>query len=98
MNSDFEPPPKKLSILACVGGVVTAVVAIAALEVLSDRLHKTASVPQPKVSTAQAATSKLDAEAMTVAKLDAQSVELPGKAVTSAEISATKTPYVASGL
>jgi hypothetical protein len=98
MNSDFEPPPKKFSILACVGGVVTAVVAIAGLEVLSDRLHKTASVPQPKISTAQTATSKLDAEAMTVAKLDAQSVELPGKAVTSAEISATKTPYVASGL
>ena len=32
MNSDFDPPPKGLSILATVGGVVTAVVAIAGLK------------------------------------------------------------------
>jgi hypothetical protein len=51
MNSDFEPPPKKLSILACVGGVVTAVVAIAGLEALSNHLHKTAKSSQPAVST-----------------------------------------------
>jgi hypothetical protein len=40
MNSDFEPPPKKLSILASIGGVVTAVVAIAGLEALSNHLNK----------------------------------------------------------
>jgi hypothetical protein len=98
MNSDFEPPPKRLSILACVGGVVTAVVAIAGLEALSNHLHKTAKSSQPAVSTTQTATPKLEAGATIIDKLDAQSVKLPGLAVTPKEITDTKTPYVASGL
>jgi hypothetical protein len=93
MNSNFEPPPKGLSILTVVGGVVTAVVAIAGLEFLSSHLSKTASVPQPKASTSQTATSDV---ATTLAKLDDQSMKLPGLAVTSKEITETKTPYVAS--
>jgi hypothetical protein len=98
MNSDFEPPPKGWSILAHAGGVVTAVVAIAGLNVLSNHLHKTASVSQPARSTSQTATPDSTRVTATVAKLDKQSMELPGKAVTSEELSATKTPYVAASV
>jgi len=98
MNSDFEPPPKGLSILTIVGGVVTAVAAIAGLQVLSERLSRTASVPAPKASTSQTVTSDLDAGATPVAKLDAQSMKLPGLSVTPREITETKTPYIASGV
>ena len=98
MNSDFEPPPKGLSILTIVGGVVTAIAAIAGLEVLSNHLHKTANSPKPAVSTAQTATPKLEAGATIVDKLDAQSVKLPGLAVTPKEAAATTTPYVAPGV
>ena len=48
MNSDFEPPVRSLSILATVGGLVTAVVAIASLECLSSYL------PKPALSHSQA--------------------------------------------
>ncbi len=41
--SNFEPPPKKWSILATVGGVATAVIVIASLESLSSYFHKTDS-------------------------------------------------------
>ncbi len=98
MKSDFEPPPKRLSILASVGGVVTAVVAIASLEVLSNHLHKTANSPRTTVSTAQTATPAQDTEATIVDKLDVQSVKLPGLAVTPKEITETTTPYVAPGV
>ncbi len=40
MNESFEPPHKYLSLLATVGGVVSAVAAIAGLEVLSHSLAK----------------------------------------------------------
>ncbi len=96
MNSDFEPPPKGLSILTIVGGVVTAVAAIAGLEFLSGHLSKTTSVPQPKASTSQTPTPKLDAGVTTVAKLDTQSIKLPGTPVTQKEMTATQTPYIAS--
>lgn len=98
MNSDFEPPPKRLSILATVGGVVSAVVAIAALEVLSSHLHKTAAIPQPKLSTSQTATPEPVTGTTTVARLDAQSVQMPGNPVPPKEIAATETPYVAPGV
>lgn len=95
MNSDFEPPPKGLSILTVVGGVVTAVVAIAGLEFLSSHLSQTASIPEPKASTSQTAASD---GATTLAKLDEQSMKLPGLAVTPKEIAETKTPYFAPGV
>lgn len=51
MNSDFDPPPKGLSILACVGGVVTAVIAIAILQHCSNRMNQTYSQLKPEVVT-----------------------------------------------
>jgi hypothetical protein len=88
MNSDFEPPPKSLSMLAVVGGVVTAIAGITGLNVLSNHLHKAASLQQPAISTSQTDTP--------VAKLDKQSMQLPGKLVTAEELS-TKTSDVAFG-
>jgi hypothetical protein len=38
MNSDFEPPSKKLSFIATFGGVITAVIAIIGLNSLSKHL------------------------------------------------------------
>jgi hypothetical protein len=98
MTSDFDPPPKGLSILTIVGGVVTAVAAIAGLQYLSSNLSKTASVPAPKTSTSQTVTSDLDAGTTPIAKLDAQSMKLPGLSVSPREITETKAPYVASGV
>jgi hypothetical protein len=57
------------------------------LNVLSNHLHKAASLQQPAISTSQTDTS--------VAKLDKQSMQLPGKLVTAEELN-TKTPDVAS--
>ncbi len=47
MSSDFQPPPKNLSILASVGGVVTAVMAIAILTNWSKQLSQT-SIEKPE--------------------------------------------------
>lgn len=53
MNSDFEPPPKGLSILTHAGGVVTAIMAIASLQYWSGNLSK----PYPKPTSQANATS-----------------------------------------
>ncbi|HEY9666639.1 MAG TPA: DUF3131 domain-containing protein, partial [Coleofasciculaceae cyanobacterium] len=58
----------------------------------SSHLSKTASIPEPKASISQTATSD---GATTLAKLDEQSMKLPGLAVSPKEIAETKTPYVA---
>ncbi|MBD1832051.1 DUF3131 domain-containing protein [Cyanobacteria bacterium FACHB-472] len=98
MNSDFKPPPKGLSILATVGGVVTAVVAIAGLQMVSNHLSKRATVVESPVPASVKASPEFSDNAIALAKLDAQSVQIPGEPVTPAQIAATKTPYVASGV
>ena len=97
MNSDFEPPPKGWSFLAHAGGIVTAIVAIVGLNALSSYLQKTAS-SQPGASTIQTAKTDASGVITTVAKLDKQSIELPGKQVSAEEINATQTPYIAPGV
>ena len=87
MNSDFEPPPKSWSILASVGGVVTAVSAIALLNFWSKQLSRTAAAPQPQLSTSQETS---------LAKLDAQSLVLQGKPIQGRQLTAT--PYIAAGV
>ncbi len=94
MNSDFEPPPKSWSVLSTVGGVVTAVTAIALLNSWSKYLSSTASI-STKVSTETASPAK---QAETVAKLDAQSVVLSGTPIPQSELTATAIPYIASGV
>ncbi|MBW4688717.1 MAG: DUF3131 domain-containing protein [Komarekiella atlantica HA4396-MV6] len=87
MSSDFQPPPKSLSILSSVGGVVTAVIAIAILNFWSKQLSQSAPVEKPKISISQ--------EAETAA-IDAKSATLPGTPVSPSQITAT--PYIAPGV
>ena len=95
MSSDFQPPPKGLSLLACVGGVVTAIVAIATLSFWSDHISKNtqtaaiAKIDSPK--------TEVETQAQKVAKLDAKSVVLPGTPISASELTSEK-PYVASGV
>jgi hypothetical protein len=97
MNSDFEPPPKGLSVLASVGGVVTAVITIALLNSWSKQLSLT-SAQKSAISTQNTSPEKKsEKQAEIVAKLDAQSVSLQGTPITKSELAAT-TPYVASGV
>jgi hypothetical protein len=88
MNSDFEPPSKKLSMLATIGGVVTAVLAIAGLNSLSKHLAITSAVQKPEIST-----SLTD----NIVQLDAKSMVLAGQLISPTEITITKSPYIAPG-
>ena len=85
MNSDFEPPPKSWSALATVGGILTALVAIAILQSVSNKLQKDQRTEKKPVT--QTAASSFE-------KQDIKSMELPGKPVPFNEIVATK-PYAA---
>ncbi len=96
MNSKFEPPPKSLSILTVVIGLVTAVVAIAGLNYLSNSLDKKASnvnTINNSNSRVKKVEKKKNPEAR-YAKMDAQSMEFPGSRVTSDELKATKIPFI----
>ncbi len=100
MNSDFDPPPKSLSLLACVGGVVTAVVAIAGLNFWSKHLSRT-PVQKQEISTSQAASPKVSADTVSaelVARLDTNSVVLPGQPISPSQLTAARIPYIAPGL
>jgi hypothetical protein len=93
MSSDFQPPPPSLSILAVVGGVVTAVIAIAGLNSLSSRLAQNTSISA--ISTPQTSpTANVETQAQKVAKLDVKSVFIPGTEVPASELTKTKTPYI----
>ncbi len=94
MNSDFDPPPKGLSILATVGGVVTAVVAIAGLNSLSKHFYLTYAVQKPQISASPTSVKEVDA----IAKLDATSVLSPEIPIKSSKFTIAKTPYIAPGV
>ncbi|MBD2627993.1 DUF3131 domain-containing protein [Trichormus variabilis] len=94
MNSDFEPPPKNLSILATVGGVVTAVIAIALLNSLSKHLATTSVVQKPEISASPNPTPGNQTE--DIAQLDAKSMVLAGQPISPDELKTAKIPYIAS--
>jgi len=85
MNPDFEPPPKSWSALATVGGILTALAAIAVLQSVSNKLQKDQSTEKkPGTQTVASTWEKQDLKAM----------QLPGRPVPFNEIVATK-PYAA---
>lgn len=96
---DFEPPSKRLSLLAIVGGVLTAAIAIAGLETLSRNARQA-----PQVVTSPKATAKplpslppgLPPEATEIAKIDSKSWSLQGTPVPQQQLQAATTPYVAA--
>lgn len=84
MSSDFDPPPKGLSVLATVGGVLTAIAVIAGLETLSRNLRRS---PTPPASTTS-----------TSAELDATAWSLQGTPIAPEQLVATtKSSYSALG-
>ncbi|MEH2146586.1 DUF3131 domain-containing protein [Nostoc sp.] len=100
MSSDFQPPPKSLSILATVGGVFTAAIAIALLNGWSKQLSNT-SIKNPEISTSPIASQPPVSDAKDpeiVASLDAQSVVLPGQPVPKNQLTVAIIPYVAPGV
>nr|WP_325078847.1 DUF3131 domain-containing protein [Sphaerospermopsis aphanizomenoides] len=94
MNSDFEPPPKKLSILATVGGVVTAIVAITGLNSWSKQLAITNAVQTIKITPSPTPATK---ETDTIAELDTKSIVLPGQEINLSVLKISKTPDVNAG-
>ncbi|WP_413173224.1 DUF3131 domain-containing protein [Anabaena azotica] len=90
MNSDFEPPPRRLSILATVGGIVTAMVAIAGLNSLSKHFAVTSTVPNPDKSQGMK-----DAN---ITSLDQKSMVLAGEGIKSEALTTAKIPYIANGV
>lgn len=97
MSSDFQPPPKGLSILASVGGVVTAIIAIASLNYWSGRLSQNTPTPTISTSPTPTPTTNLEKQAQKVAKLDAESLVLQGTAITPSEL-ISKTPFTTPGV
>ena len=90
MNPDFKPPPLGRSLLATVGGVVTAIISIAGLEHLSSYLHQTdPSLASHPVAT-KAVSSQMDEQLL--AKLDTQSIKLIGTPIPAEEMVAKLTP------
>ncbi|MEH1808867.1 DUF3131 domain-containing protein [Nostoc sp.] len=106
MSSDFQPPPKSLSILATVGGVVTAAIAIAILNGWSKQFSNTSIIKKAEISTSPIALQpeKLQSpvssakEAEIVASLDAQSVVLPGQPIPKNQLTVAIIPYTAPGV
>ncbi|BCL33892.1 DUF3131 domain-containing protein [Nostoc sp. MS1] len=96
MSSDFQPPPKSLSVLASVGGVVTAIIAIATLNFWSEKISQNTQIPT--IAKTDSSTTKVETQAQKIAKLDAQSVVLPGKVIPLGELTISKAPYVAPGV
>ncbi|MEA5580930.1 DUF3131 domain-containing protein [Nodularia harveyana UHCC-0300] len=92
MSSDFEPPPKGLSILTTVGGIATAAIAILALNSWSANLRNQKNV----VSTEEGSVVKTtEIDPQKLAKLDAESLVLPGDPVNPKELKISAIPYVA---
>ncbi|WP_152591491.1 DUF3131 domain-containing protein [Nostoc sphaeroides] len=98
MNSDFEPPPKNFSILATVGGVVTAVIAIAILNSWSKHLSSNLALQKPAIRISTSPTTVAVTEVEAIAKLDAELAVLPGQPIISEELIASKIPYIAPGV
>ncbi|TVP61147.1 MAG: DUF3131 domain-containing protein [Nodularia sp. (in: Bacteria)] len=99
MTSDFEPPSKKLSILASVGGIVTAAIAITAFNSWSEYLNRTrtASVNTPETSITQpiSLVKEPEVDPEEVARLDAESLVLPGDPISPNQVIISFIPYVA---
>jgi hypothetical protein len=92
MHSDFEPPKLLWSILAAVGGVAAAAIAIVQIEMLSIRLHQAADLEASQAKSAKPAPTPppvyatSSAESQLLAKLDGESLSTPGTEVDSAEL------------
>jgi hypothetical protein len=81
MNDNFDPPPRGLSALVVVGGVLTAIAGIAGLQQLSRTLDRSVPIPTPIVQSAesqQVETLLSELEVSALALADVEATELPG--------------------
>ena len=84
MNENFDPPPRGLSALAIVGGILTAILAIAGLQYLSRSLEPSAnnSGKSPESATEEKTqTLNLEDYLSALALADLKSMKLPGKPI-----------------
>jgi len=79
-----------------VGGVVTAIIAIASLNYLSKQLYSTDTVLKTEISNSHSDTNGKAAQA--IAAFDAQSLVLPGTPVIPSQVTVNTIPYVAPGV
>ena len=96
MQPELKPPPQKYSALVVVGGVATAILAIASLTWLGkylseDQVVETKLEVNPESTVEITPTPKPEA---LYALQDAQSLSLPGNKVTAKELKANKVPYI----
>ena len=96
MQPELKPPPQKYSALVVIGGVATAILAIAGLTWLGKYLSEDKAVetkPEVDPELAIEITPTPKPEAL-YALQDAQSLSLPGNKVTAKELKANKVPYI----
>jgi hypothetical protein len=94
MASDLEPPSNKLSTIAYIGGAVTIAIAIASVNFWFVYHIETQKNSRNKIQTSitEPLTRKNPEE---IARLDAESLELPGEPITSNQVVISFIPYVA---
>lgn len=93
MSTNFDPPPKKWSIIAIVGGIVVAIGAIIGLEALSNTFSEQAET-DTEVTEVATTESELDARDREILAMDLEATESPGTPVSSQELKAVTPPYV----
>lgn len=97
MQPELKPPPQKYSTLVVIGGLTTAILAIAGLTWLGKHLSEDKVVEtKPELIPEEAVEIKPQNPEALYALQDAQSLKLPGTKVTAQELKATKVPYISA--
>ena len=94
MQPELKPPPQKYSTLVVLGGIVTAMLAIASLTWLANHFSKDNVEEISESSPKESVVEKSPRLEALYALQDSQSLKLPGTKVTAKELKATKLPYI----
>lgn len=94
MQPELKPPPQKYSALVVVSGIATAILAIAGLTWLANRLSTDNSTKIAESNDNDSVVIEEHKPEPLYALQDAQSLKLPGNKVTAKELKTTKVPYI----
>lgn len=94
MQPELKPPPQKYSTLVILAGITTAILAIAGLSWVANRLSADNDVEIPESIPKKSVVKKSPTLKAVYALEDSQSLKLPGTKVTAKELKATKVPYI----
>ncbi len=94
MQPELKPPPQKYSTLVVLSGIATAILAIAGLTWLVNRMSTDNSTKIVEPSNKDSVVIEDQTPEALYALQDAQSLKLPGTKVTAKELKATKVPYI----